>query len=46
MDTGNPHYIGKLDPNGMWIERIDGWSTSDPAEIAAFLQEQEVNASG
>ncbi|GAA4791244.1 hypothetical protein GCM10023231_18930 [Olivibacter ginsenosidimutans] len=29
----------------MWVESKDRWSTSDPTEIADFLQEKEANAS-
>ncbi len=29
--------IGKLDPNGMWVETAGGYSTSNTAEIAAVL---------
>ena len=29
--------IGKLDPNGMWVETAGGYSTNNPDEIAAFL---------
>lgn len=35
--------IGKLDPNGMWVESKDRFSTTDPADIAAFLQSNEIN---
>ncbi|MDM8178166.1 hypothetical protein QT327_28040, partial [Olivibacter sp. 47] len=37
--------IGILDPNGLWVERIKSWAPEGPAETAAFLQEQEANAS-
>ncbi|MFD2904395.1 DUF6443 domain-containing protein [Sphingobacterium anhuiense] len=31
--------IGKLDPNGMWVETAGGWSTNDTDDIAAFMQQ-------
>lgn len=33
--------IGKLDPNGMWVETAGGYSTNDKTEIAAFLKQQK-----
>lgn len=37
--------IGKLDPNGMWVElnKAKSWSFTDPADIAAYLQNNEIN---
>ncbi|WP_240618460.1 RHS repeat domain-containing protein [Pedobacter yonginense] len=29
--------VGKLDPNGMWVETAKGYTTSNAEEIAAFL---------
>gem|GEM_PF-4705751 len=35
--------IGKLDPNGMWVETAGGWSTNDPSDIAEFMQQMQGN---
>jgi RHS repeat-associated protein len=29
--------VGKLDPNGMWVETANGWTTNNQDEIAAAL---------
>ena len=29
--------INRVDPNGMWVETYDAWTTNDPAEIAAIM---------
>ncbi len=33
--------IGKLDPNGLWVETAGGWSTSDPNDITEFMQQMQ-----
>lgn len=38
--------IGKLDPNGMWVEIAGGYSTSNSEEIAAFLSQARSQQNG